>query len=241
MAEDQQPSKPAAASGGSSSRTSGWDRAYDRLVNTSSQDSWSAKFRRRRWIEFAATFPSIETSTVLDLGGTVRSWTTSPVRPAHVTLVNVDLDESDAPPWIHQVAGDACDLPQEVRRGAWDLVFSNSVIEHVGGHSRRREFARSVRDLAPAYWVQTPYRYFPIEPHWLFPGFQFLPTSLRAQTDLRWWLKQDHPTDYPSAVAHVLLVELLNKTELAYYFPDSTIRSERLMGLTKSIIAVKVS
>ena len=29
--------------------------------------------------------------------------------------------------------------------------------------------------------VQTPYRYFPVEPHWLFPGLQFLPMGLRAR------------------------------------------------------------
>ena len=27
--------------------------------------------------------------------------------------------------------------------------------------------------------MQTPYRYFPIEPHWLFPGMQFLPLPVR--------------------------------------------------------------
>ena len=131
------------------------------------------------------------------------------------------------------------DLPDDLRRGSWDLVFSNSVIEHVGGHARRESFARAVRDLAPAHWVQTPYRYFPIEPHWLFPGFQFLSPSLQARADLHWPLKKDHPRDYPSAVAHVLQVELLSRTQLSYYFPGSTILTEPLLGLTKSIIAVR--
>ncbi len=35
-------------------------------------------------------------------------------------------------------------------------------------------------------WVQTPYRYFPIEPHWIFPGFQFLPLSARTEISRRW-------------------------------------------------------
>ena len=31
----------------------------------------------------------------------------------------------------------------------------------------------------PKSVVQIPYRYFPIEPHWLFPGLQFLPQRAR--------------------------------------------------------------
>ena len=37
-----------------------------------------------------------------------------------------------------------------------------------------------MRELAQLHWVQTPYRYFPVEPHFLFPGFQFLPLTVRA-------------------------------------------------------------
>lgn len=63
----------------------------------------------------------------------------------------------------------------------FDLVYSNSVIEHVGGHARSCDFAGMVKTLARRHWgVQTPYRYFSIEPHWLFPGLQFLPQSARA-------------------------------------------------------------
>jgi len=39
----------------------------------------------------------------------------------------------------------------------------------------------------------------------------------------------------------VLWTELLDRTQLRYYFPDSEIRSERLMGLAKSLIAVRTT
>ncbi|HEX4060865.1 MAG TPA: UDP-N-acetylmuramoyl-tripeptide--D-alanyl-D-alanine ligase [Streptosporangiaceae bacterium] len=57
----------------------------------------------------------------------------------------------------------------------YDLVFSNSLIEHVGGHERRERFADTVHQLSGAYWVQTPYRYFPVEPHW-HPARSFCPS-----------------------------------------------------------------
>ena len=63
---------------------------------------------------------------------------------------------------------------------SYDVVFSNSLLEHVGGHAQRAALAREVRSLAPRHWVQTPYRYFPLEPHWLFPGMQF---PLEAQAE----------------------------------------------------------
>ena len=52
------------------------------------------------------------------------------------------------------VQGDAC----AGGFGKFDLVFSNSVLEHLGGHGRRRQFADVVHESAPEWWVQTPYR-----------------------------------------------------------------------------------
>ena len=138
------------------------------------------------------------------------------------------------------VVGDAC-APEDWAGGkTYDIVFSNSTIEHVGGHSRCQAFARSVRSLAPRYWVQTPYRYFPIEPHWVFPGFQFLPLALRYRAGIHWPLSYTRSrggfVDDP--VGDAMSVELLSRTHLRYYFPESKIISESVLGITKSIIAV---
>src|SRR5262245_1233581 len=94
--------------------------------------------------------------TVVDLGGTPSWWERAPVRPQHVTIVNLTAPEP-APPWITQYQADACTF-----EGAFDLVLSNSVLEHVGGHAQRCRFAETVQALAPKHWIQTPYRYFPI-------------------------------------------------------------------------------
>ncbi len=131
--------------------------------------SLGAVRRSRRWDWLQATFPKIESMSVIDLGGTMESWLRAPIRPASVHVVNLDPPPLEIPDWIRADQADACRLPARIATGSYDLVFSNSVIEHVGGHAERMRFADTVHRLADRHWVQTPYRYFPVEPHWLFP------------------------------------------------------------------------
>jgi hypothetical protein len=142
-----------------------------------SPTSLGAKARMQRWEMFSNAFPTIEKLRVLDVGGTVEAWRRAPVKPRHVTVLNLfEPGESDDNS-ITPVTGDACNAADELARANvetnFDLVFSNSLIEHVGGHAARSQLAGQVHRLAEHHWVQTPYRYFPLEPHWLFPGMQF--------------------------------------------------------------------
>lgn len=162
----------------------GHNRLRHRLVD--SDQSWSARQRRRRSDWLARTFPDIGDMHVVDLGGRLGTWHRATVRPARVTVVNLEQPPATVPEWAHVEQADACDLPPHVANGAYDLVFSNSVLEHLGGHERRLRFAAAARSLADRHWVQTPYRYFPIEPHWIAPGMQFLPIRLRTALARRW-------------------------------------------------------
>lgn len=40
--------------------------------------------------------------------------------------------------------------------------------------------AREIRRIGKHYFVQTPNCLFPIEPHFLFPGFQWMPSFLKV-------------------------------------------------------------
>ena len=138
-----------------------------------------------RWELVEQAFPDLATMSVLDLGGTVEWWRRAPVRPKEVTVLNLfEPGDSDDPAML-PVTGDACRAREALEAagapGSYDVVFSNSLLEHVGGHAQRSALAREVHALAPRHWVQTPYRYFPLEPHWLFPGLQFMPMAARAR------------------------------------------------------------
>ncbi len=207
-----------------------------------SPGSVGGRARARRWDLTRATFPDLPSYRVLDLGGTVESWRRAPVRPAHVTVVNLfepgETDES----WLTPLVGDACAAAdvEGVEPGGYDLVFSNSLLEHVGGHSQRSRLAAGVAALAPRYWVQTPYRYFPVEPHWLFPGMQFLPVEARARIASSWPLAHSPGGTLQESREAVQWTELVGLAEMRSYFPDADILHERFLGLTKSLIAVRV-
>jgi hypothetical protein len=197
--------------------------------------------RRRagRWERLRETFPRIESMSVMDLGGTAEAWQRAPLRPASVHVVNLEPEPEDLPDWIRADRADATALPPTIIGAHYDLVFSNSVIEHVGGHVQRLRFADAIHKLGDRHWVQTPYRYFPIEPHWLFPGFQFLPLTIRAEISRRWPLVHTQSPNRGEGLRAAMSVELLSRTEMAVYFPDSEICTERMLATTKSLIAIK--
>jgi hypothetical protein len=193
--------------------------------------------RRRRWALFAARFPDLGDMRVLDVGGYGRAWAAAGVRPSQLTLLNLDPEPEPLEPWMERVVDDAC---AELDLGQFDLVFSNSVIEHVGGHWRRERYADLIRRSAPRYWVQTPYRYFPIEPHFLMPAMQHLPLRVQASLVTRWPIGPYRVVSDPLvALRDAMNVELLSRSQLAAYFPDGDLVPERFRPFVKSWIAVR--
>ncbi|MFD8633231.1 MULTISPECIES: class I SAM-dependent methyltransferase [unclassified Streptomyces] len=204
--------------------------------------SLGERMRTARWKRFRRCFPGIENMSVVDLGGTAEMWLRAQVRPKHVHLVNLEEHPAELPDWISAEIADVTDPAVAAElgaRGGYDLVFSNSTIEHVGGHSQRRLFVAAVEQLAPLHWIQTPYRYFPVEPHFVAPGFQFLPLAARARLVRRWPLVHSRPDSPESAMNAVINIELLTRTEMRYLFPGSLLLGEQVLGATKSLIAVR--
>ena len=121
---------------------------------------------------------------------------------------------------------------------AFDVVFSNSVIEHLGIFEDQQSMAAEIRRVGKRYYVQTPNRFFPIEPHFLVPFFQFLPIGLKARMlrriDLGWYKK------VPSlelARKTVQSIRLLSEKDLSKLFPEAHLYRERFCGLVKSFVA----
>jgi len=197
-------------------------------------------FRRRRMRAFAAAFQPHAGTSILDVGGTPFNWQLLGSE-SEFTLLNLELPEGfEALPGNYSfVVGDAVDL--EFEDGAFDVAFSNSVIEHLGTPERQRAFAREIRRVGRGVWVQTPAKSFPFEPHLLAPFIHWLPRRWQkrlARYGTGWGLIS-RPS--PARVAQVIdEIRLLGLPELRGLFPDCEIRRERFLGLTKAYIAVRL-
>src|SRR5450432_3408714 len=122
--------------------------------------SLSRRFRRRRMQRFVRECRITAATRVLDIGGTPDNWELSPVQP-RLVLLNMPRAHAELAGAAQWVAGDGRQLP--FRDGSFDLVFSNSVIEHVGDAASQQRFASEVARVGRTYWVQTPNRWFPVE------------------------------------------------------------------------------
>jgi hypothetical protein len=201
----------------------------------------SQHFRRKRMLRFAAELGISSQTRVLDIGGTPDYWDELPARP-HLVLLNTPRAKDDLAGAASWVAGDGRQLP--FRDGAFDVVFSNSVIEHVGGAGSQRRFADEVARVGRAYWVQTPNRWFPLEQHLLTPFLHWLPKAWQRAIAPRFNMWQ--MLTRPSAdrrqfyVEHYLRdVRLLSRGELRALFPGARVLRERFWGLTKSLVAMR--
>ncbi|MCE7030232.1 class I SAM-dependent methyltransferase [Jiella avicenniae] len=182
---------------------------------------------------------------VLDLGGTEAYWAIAEDFLAEhrgrigITLVNNEPIPEPKNAALSAVSGDACDAGLFAGR-RFDLVHSNSVIEHVGEVDRMQAFADNVRRLSDRYFVQTPNFWFPLEPHFRVLGFQWLPLSLRVAL-----MQRRNLGFFPRAESHeeawrnVAEIRLLDRRLMRRLFPEADLRDERVAGLTKSLMAVR--
>ncbi len=175
--------------------------------------------RRRLYLDLVR--PS-EDEAVLDVGCGSVGLATLGV-PGRVTGV----DHGDRPdyPGERFVRGDARSLPFD--DGEFDVAYSNSLIEHLPP-SDRPVVAAEVDRVGRRLFVQTPNRWFPVEPHALLPFVHWLPRSIGRRL---WKLGvTGEPFDD---------IRLLTAGELQKLFPDAEIVRERVGPLTKSLIAVR--
>jgi hypothetical protein len=214
------------------------------------------RFHEARAERFVARLAPRPGSTLLDLGGGDGSLAARIRRRVDLRVTVADASPGNreavlARGFEHALLDPDAPLPFEP--GSFDYLLCNSVIEHVTlpkaecvvtarvpqaewearARAAQRRFAASIRGIAPAYFVQTPHRHFPVEHHVHLPFVQYLSHDalcrVVARTD-RYWIKSCHgQVDW----------ELLTPRVMAGMFPDATIEVERWVGLPKSIIAWK--
>ena len=179
---------------------------------------------------------------ILDIGGTENYWNSMGLNLGNnieIVLLNLYKIEVRGA-GFSSIKGEACNL-EGVADKSFDLVFSNSVIEHLFSIENQQKMANEVKRVGKNYYIQTPNKFFPIEPHWVFPFFQFLPFGLKVYLTKNFSLGHiSKAKSKQEAIDLVNEVNLLSKKELENLFSESKLYIEKFMGFDKSYAVYKI-
>lgn len=198
-------------------------------------------FRRKRMKKFYDALQITPKTKILDVGGCPFIWSIGEEvglpQVESITCLNIyQHDPSTLPKNVTWVIGNGCKLP--FKDGEFDVVFSNSVIEHLGGLESQLEFAKEISRVGKSYWVQTPNPMFFVEPHYLAPFVHWLPKSVLRKIvryTTTWGLVM-RPT--PAQIEErIKEIRLIRAKEFKGMFPQAEIINERWIGMPKSLVA----
>jgi hypothetical protein len=217
------------------------------MLGTSEQEVYGNAFRIKRMNAFLILVDVVLANSpvcrILDIGGWKSHWLALEHvwgnRNLKITLVNLEEKSEHTEGRYTYVSGDARDLKQ-FPDNSFDIVHSNSVIEHVGTWFDKQRMANEVRRLAPLYFVQTPNYWFPFEPHLRMPIFHWLPQPLQRRIVMS-RACGFHPRASSVEQAEIILSDaaLIDAPAMAALFPDARIDRELFGPLTKSLVAVR--
>ena len=213
-------------------------------------DSFRYKLRKKRFRHVEAIIRKVletrDKVTILDVGGRRDYWDYLPEElhdRVYITLVNFEEEltefvEKNSTLHLKAVIGDGCAMPQYADN-SFDIAHSNSVIEHVGTLARMSAFAAETRRIGKRYYVQAPYLWFPLEPHFGVPFFGWLPPPTRAALmhKRKVGFSNTPIPSYSEALAEADFINLPDRTLFKKLFPEAEQKRERFCLMTKSLIA----
>ena len=182
--------------------------------------------RRKRFKHFLKLVEQFDNKsvTILDVGGWERYWEVQEFADTSNQIILLNTEKfKTRHSGISSVVGDARNMDGFPDQSI-DIVFSNSVIEHLETFENQSEMANEVKRIGKKYFIQTPSYYFPLEPHFLFPFFHWFPISIRVffvqHLSLGHFKKQETKENAEKLVREH---RLLKKNEFQSLFPDAKI------------------
>ena len=206
------------------------DLFFNFLFNSQNKSSYSYKLRKKRFERFIKELDIDGRTKILDVGGAEATWSDFEHKK-NVTILNVNKEEKSN--HVNFILGDACNMAM-FQNNSFDVIYSNSVLEHVG-KDRQIDYAREICRVSKRFWIQTPNKFFPLEPHFLFPFFQFMPYKLKIFVGMKW--KYSHlRKNRENIIDELNRLNLLSIKELRKLFPNGKIIKEKIFFFTKSFI-----
>lgn len=196
-------------------------------------------FRVKRVKKLIEIYPNLQEMSILDVGGKPIIWELLDrecgIRPQRLILLNTE-DELNFFDNYECIIGDGRNLPYT--DNTFDLVFSNSVIEHVGNEKDQTAFAKECLRVGKNICIQTPNRWFPIETHLVTLFIHWLPqlwfTKLSFLSFRYLFLLRDRQRFYNIVKG----IKLVDRQQLQSFFPQRKIVTEVFLGLPKSFTVI---
>lgn len=199
----------------------------------------TVRSRRRKFEMFMALCAPTSACTVLDIG--VSGFTGRATDflelwypwPAQITAVGHGEEREfvgfrAAHPQVKLVLADGRNLPFETN--AFDIVFSNAVLEHVGSRADQGRFVRECLRVGRQVFLTTPDSAFPVDPHTLLPVVHWLPRTWRH------WIYRRVGCGYWASESNL---NLLNRRRLEALVPAGTeyrITRQAVFGLAAGLV-----
>ena len=210
------------------------------LASSDYPDSLGNKFRNQRFRffekilhrQYQNDFPV----KILDIGGMEYFWKDKELLKnglVEITLLNLQAEKTSIP-GLSSMAGDATDLSQ-FEDQSFDLVFSNSVIEHLYTWENQQKMANEIIRVGRKYFVQTPNRHFFLEAHYALPFAQYLPKKMTHFLLTKTKLSRGSKWNPKDAQQYLDEIRLLTLSEMKELFPEAKVYKEKFFGLTKSV------
>jgi predicted SAM-dependent methyltransferase len=208
------------------------------IVNYKNPKSLGNRFRNNRFRQFLGFLKKMEKPlTILDIGGTENFWLNRGMSydEVDITLINLNKIEVTTS-HFKNLQGSALDLNMFEDK-EFDIVFSNSVIEHLYTGENQKKMADEIMRVGKFFFVQSPNKYFFMESHFVLPLFQFLPKSFQLFILTKTKLSRGKRRELAWAKDYLEQLKLLSRTDMKKLFPGSQISAEKILFMNKSFTA----
>ena len=186
----------------------------------------SAYNRRRKWSLFQKEFAPTREMRVLDVGfcdgeysdvsNYIEKYYPYPDRLTALGL-GMPVQSKIRYPKVSFVQYDGGVFPFEDK--AFDIAWSNAVIEHVGPRDKQLFFLKELKRVSKSVFMTTPNRFFPIEVHTKLPLLHYLPKRIFDKL-IPWIGKGWAAGDY---------MHLLSRTDIKHLLADAGVTEYRII------------
>ncbi|HIJ01800.1 TPA: class I SAM-dependent methyltransferase [Candidatus Woesearchaeota archaeon] len=198
-------------------------------------NKYSKKSRENKYKIFIKIIKPKKTDKILDVGSGLGTFLEE-MYPYKNQITSLDINNKDLKELkrkyqqVRIIKGSALKLPFKDK--SIDIIFSNAVIEHVGGWKNQELMAKEIQRVAKKWFVTTPNKWFPFEPHYRVPFYQFVPKFIQRAVSRITRVGPNYPKGKWQDI------NLLSARQMRKLFPKSKIIKHKITIYPETLICI---